>query len=270
MFIRLAHVAGDNDVSGTNDVCETLNCIANVFRAKGERQKARLFFEQCLKRRVRIMNAALPDVGQVMLLIRTYEDVIALSKSRTNENTRDSNQIRKLGTLFVEIGKLYDFQLNKQSKALNYFQHALQMFKEGNDYKLIGNTLSLIGVIHVKKSAHSKALKCFNDSLVMLKMYSETKESVEIADALHNIGNCDARMGHFENSIPAFEEALRIKKLIYPAVHLSISKTEHCLGLVLSQLGSLDQGHKLFQSSLNTRRALLGNDHLDVSFSLHR
>jgi hypothetical protein len=32
----------------------------------------------------------------------------------------------------------------------------------------------------------------------------------------------------------------------------------------------MDAALELFEKSLKVRRALLGNDHLDVSFSLHR
>ncbi len=270
MFIRLSNVSGANDVSGINDVCETLDCIANVYRAIGENQKALLFLEQCLKRRVRTAYAALPDKEQITLLGRTYEDVIALTKSQAKAHKSNDGQSEKLGTLFVEIGQLYDRHLNKQMRALTNFQSALQIFKEGNFYKQIGSTLSLIGAVHAKKSVYQKALKCFNDSLVIQRMYSQTNATAEIADTLHNIGNCEARLGHFENSLPSFKEALRIKKKIYTAVHLSISKTEHSMGLVLSQLGNLDDAHMLFQSSLSIRKALLGCDHLDVSYSLHR
>ncbi len=270
MFIRLASVSESNDVSGINDVCETLDCIANIYRAIGENQKALLFFEQCLKRRVRTANAALPDINQFTLLVRTYEDVIALTKSQAKAQKNKDDQSEKLGTLFVEKGKLYDRHLNKHMKALTSFHSALEIFKEGNFYKQIGSTLSLIGAIHVKESAHQKALKCFRDSLVIQRMTSQTNETAEIADTLHNIGNCEARLGHFENSLPSFKEALRIKKKIYTAVHLSIAKTEHCLGLVMTQLGNLNAALMFFQSSLSIRKALLGCDHLDVSFSLHR
>jgi len=36
------------------------------------------------------------------------------------------------------------------------------------------------------------------------------------------------------------------------------------------QLGNLDAAQGFFEKSLIVRRMLLSNDHLDVSFSLHR
>ena len=269
LFIRLANASGAYDIIGTNDVCETLDCIANVYRIKGEHQKALQFFEQCLKRRVRVVSATLSDKTQVSLLLHTYEDVIALTKIQVKECANGNDMSQRIGVLLVEMGMLYDQRLNKQSKALIYLQKALQVFQLKKDYKQIGDTLSLIGVIHVKKSANQKALKCFRDSLVMRKMSSTQKETAGIAETLHNIGNCEAREGQFENSLRSYGEALRIKKKIYPNEHVYIAKTEHCIGLAMLQLGNLDAALESFETSMKARRTLLG-DHLDVSFSLHR
>ena len=275
LLIRLANVSGAYDINGINDVCETLDCIANVYRIKGERQKALQFYEQCLKRRVRIVSsAALSDKTQVSVLLCTYEDVIALTKLQVKDNTLTKFEMSdKIGTLLVEMGTLYDHRLNKQSKALIYLQKALQVFQQKKDYEQIGNTLSLIGVIHVKKMANEKALKCFRDSLVMRKIVSSEKKQMEttgVAETLHNIGNCEAREGQFENSLSSYEEALQIKKKFFPKEHATIAKTEHCMGLAMLQLGNLDDALEMFEKSGNVRRKLLGNDHLDVSFSLHR
>ena len=267
---------GAYDINGINDVCETLDCIANVYRIKGENQKALQFFEQCLKRRVRIVSsAALSEKAQVSLLLRTYDDVISLTKLQLKSELVDvtnKNQLsEKIGTLLVEMGVIYDQRLKKDSKALVYLQKALQVFQQKKDYQQIGRTLSLIGVIHVRKPDNQKAIKCFKDSLVMRKMSNPKKETAGIADTLHNIGNCEAREGKFEESLRSYREALRIKENVFPnEQHLSIAKTQHCMGLAILQLGELDDALDSFELALKARRKLLGRNHLDVSFSLHR
>ena len=213
------------------------------------------------------------DKNQVSLLLQAYEDVIALTKLKVKESADKSEMLDRIGTLLVEMGTLYDHRLNKPSKALIYLQKALQVFQKQKNFKHIGNTLSLIGGIHARKSANQKALKCFRDSLVMQKMASSDNETAGIADTMHSIGNCEARDGLFEDSLRSYEEALRIKNNIYhpdKGNNISVAKTEHCIGLALLQLGNLDDALQHFQSSLKARRELLGNDHLDVSFSLHR
>jgi hypothetical protein len=73
-----------------------------------------------------------------------------------------------------------------------------------------------------------------------------------------------------ENSVNTYLESLQIKKALLPAEHISTAMTEHCIGLALLQIGKLDKALGYFQSSLKSRRSLLGSDHLDVSFSLHK
>ena len=268
MLIRLANVSGPYDINTISDVCEMLDCLANVYPVMGMSQKALQFYMQCLKRRVRLVSATSSDKSQVSLLLITYEDVIELLQAKECESQNET--LGRIGTLMVEMGSLYDHRLNKQSKALAYFQKALQIFQQMKDYEQIGNTLTLIGVIHVKKSANQKALNCFQNSLVMRRMYSTNKETVAIAETMHNIGNCEAKEGRFKDSLCSYEEALRIKKKFYPNMQLSLAKTEHCKGLAMLQLGDLDAALELFEKSLIARRALLGDDHLDVSFSLNR
>ena len=104
----------------------------------------------------------------------------------------------------------------------------------------------------------------------MRMMHNKKKETADIAETMHNIGNCEAKEGRFEDSLLSYEEALQIKNKVIPNKQLSIAKTEHCMGLAMLQLGNLDTALEFFEKSLKFRQALLGNNHLDVSFSLHR
>lgn len=214
--------------------------------------------------------AASSSKNQAMLLLRTYEDTISLTKVLLKgEECADKDEMsQQIGILLVKVGTLYDHKLNKSSKGLSYLQKALGVFQKSKDYKKIGEVLTLIGVIHVKRSSNQKALKCFTDSLVMRR--TADKESAGIADTLHHIGNCEAREGKFESSLRSYEESLQIKRRIRSSnMPISIAKTEHCIGLANLQLGDLDAALVSFTKSLSVRRDLLGK-HLDVAFSLHR
>ena len=269
LVIRKANVSSAYDVNEMSDICDTLNCIANVYRAKMDRQRALKFFEQSLNKRARIVSATLSDDEQVPILLSTYEDVIALMKVELKESTDKREITEKIGSLLVEMAMLYDHRLNKPRKALTYFQRALQVFKQLKDLKKIGQVLSHMASIHVKNADNQKALKCFRDALVLEKK-SLKGESLEMADTLHNIGNCEAKEGEYEKCLDTYSESLRIKTSILPMEHASIAKTEHCIGLAQMQAGYLEKALGYFLSSIKARRSLLGNDHLDVSFSLHR
>ena len=251
------------------DICDTLNCIGNVYRAKMDRKHALHFFEESIKRRAKIVSTTLADNSQVSILLSTYEDVIALLKVELKESTNKGMIPVKIGSILIEMGVLYNHRLNKPSKALVYFQRALQVYKQMKDFKKIGEILSHMANIHLKKADSQKALQCFRDALVLQKKSFEG-DSLEIADTLHNIGNCEAKEGDVENSVNSYLESLRIKKTLLPAEHVSTAMTEHCIGLAQLQIGKHNKALGYFQSSLKSRRSLLGNDHLDVSFSLHK
>jgi len=270
LAIRRANVTDVYDVTGMNEVCETLNCIATVYRTTGERQKALQFYQQSLKRRVRIVSAVISDKDQISTLLRTYEDVISLLKLEVSESNEKSDMLGQIGKLLLEMGKLYDNRLRKLSKAMLYYQRALEVFKEMKNYKRIGDTLSFMGGVHAKKRAHKKALKCFKDSLVLRKIGSK-EETADTAETYHNIGNCEAKLGLFEDCLHSYCEALKIKKKIYPSDMLSLStaKTEHCMGLALLQLGSVIEALGFFMPAMEVRQQVLGSEHLDYAFSLH-
>ena len=201
--------------------------------------------------------------------------VILLTKSQAKLRADDdaaASSDATVGPLLVEMGTLYDQRLGKQSRALVHYQRALQVFQQTKDYGQIGSTLCLIGSVHVRKGDGDKALKCYRDSLVMRRLSSGGRgETPEIAETLHSIGNCEARDGRFEDCIESYNSALEMKRKVFgDADHVSIAKTEHCVGLALLQLGQYDEALTSFDSSLKARRSQLGQDHLDVAFSLHR
>lgn len=269
LVIRKANASSAYDVNEMSDICDTLNCIANVYRAKMDRQRALKFFEQSLTKRAKIVSTSLSDNDQVPILLSTYEDVIALMKIELKESVDKREITEKIGSLLVEMALLYDHRLSKSRKALTYFQRSLQVFKRTKDLKRIGQVLSHMASIHVKNADNQKALKCFRDALVLEKKLLKG-ESLEMADTLHNIGNCEAKEGEFEKCLDTYAESLRMKKKILPGAHASIAKTEHCIGLAQMQAGNLEKALGYFLSSIKARRSLLGNSHLDTSFSLHR
>ncbi|KAL3800826.1 hypothetical protein HJC23_001663 [Cyclotella cryptica] len=273
MLSRRANVSGPYDVEGIDDLCESLHAIANVYRVIGQFQRALQFSEQILKRRRAL--AALARKSQVTKLFRSYEDVIALTKliSRDETGGIDKDKFAQIGNYLVDIGKLHEHRLNKPMKALLYYQEATEVFKEVNDYRQIQACLSLMGTIHVHASSNEKALACFSKALVLTrtkeKESSSQQQSICDADLLHNIGNCKSKKGDYKKSVISFRDSLKIKKALLPANNISVAKTEHCIALALLQIGDFDEALAFFQSSLKTRQDKLGAHHLDVGFSLH-
>lgn len=196
MLSRRANLRGPHDSEGLNDLCESLHCIANIYRITGQFERALQFTEQVLKRR-RTMAAL--SIDQTAKLIRVYEDLVALTKllSRDDSGNIDRVKFTQVGSYLVEIGKLYDQNMNKPMKALLYYQEGMDVFKEVNNYAQIISCLSMMGTIHVHASSNEKALSCFSKALVMTlrKDSCLPRQSLCNADLLHNIGNCQAKKG---------------------------------------------------------------------------
>ena len=63
------------------------------------------------------------------------------------------------------------------------------------------------------------------------------------------------------------EKALRKQLAVHAAEHLSVSNTQHLLAAVCHRLGDLSAAVELYSSSLSTRLAQLGAEHVDVGYS---
>lgn len=92
---------------------------------------------------------------------------------------------------------------------------------------------------------------------------------MEVAETLHNMGNCCAKQSDFDNAAIHYEQSLIIKRMI-DGESLSTAKTLHTIGLVNEEIGLLDDAFKYYEDSYKIRLAQLGESSLDVAFSLHR
>lgn len=227
MLSRRANISSPYDVQGIDDLSESLHSIANVYRAKGEFQRALQFSEQVLKRRKAV--AALSDEEHVTKLIRAHEDIIALAKlvSRDETGALDKSKFGEVGSHLIEIGKLYERKLKKSMKALLYYHEAMDVFKQLNDYRQMKCCLILMGTVHAHSSSTQKALACFSKAFLLTM--SKKSSVLEDANLLHNIGNCLAKQGEFKKSIVSYRDSLKIKKALLPLIDVSVAKTEHCV-----------------------------------------
>lgn len=213
MLSRRANIQGPNDIQGLGDLCESLHSIANVYKVTGQFERALQFHEQVLKRRKLIdeiiTRQKLLDKNEVTKLLQAYEDLVAVSKIISHDKTTGNivqTKFSQVGSYFVEIGKLHEHRLNKPTRALLYYQEAMDAFKEDNNHTQIISCLTLMGSIHMHASANEKALSCFSKALVMTlqKGSCVPRHSICHADLLHNIGNCHAKKGEDGKPVSCF------------------------------------------------------------------
>ena len=128
--------------------------------------------------------------------------------------------------------------------------------------------MNSLGIAHAKRKSFKKASRCFSDSLAIRKTILGDRHT-EVAEILHNLGNCAAKQDDFDSAAIHYEQSLIIKKLKYGDSE-STAKTIHTIGLVNEKLGLLDDAFKYYEDALRIRMDRLDANHLDVAFSLHR
>lgn len=271
MLSRRANIRSPHDVERMNDLCESLNGIANVYRLTGQFEKAIQFTEQILKRQQIILRSI-----EATKLIRTYEDLVALTKLIAREESSgdiDRVKFSKVGIYLIDIGKVYDHKMHKPTKALLYYQEALDVFEEVNDINHIIHCLTLLGIL-CTQSSNEKALTYFSKALVTSLSDGVTCQSKRHADLLHHIGNCQAKKGEryemlgvlsvantlisffqgdYKKCLVSYRDSLKMKSKLLSPSDISIAKTKHCIALALLQIGDTDEALKYFLASLKSR-----------------
>lgn len=125
-----------------------------------------------------------------------------------------------------------------------------------------------MGIAHAKRLSFKKAIRCLSDSLSVRELILG-KRNIEVAETLHNIGNCFAKQNDHDNAAIHYEQSLIIKRMI-DGKSLSTAKTLHTIGLVNEEIGLLDDAFEYYEDAYKIRLNALGETSLDVAFSLHR
>jgi tetratricopeptide (TPR) repeat protein len=143
-----------------------------------------------------------------------------------------------------------------------------QIRKIRKDYTDVGNILNALGIAHGKRRSFKKASRCLLDSLAIRKTMLGDMHP-EVAETYHNLGNCSAKQGDFDNALIYYEQSLIIKKMNYGDTE-STATTIQTIGMVNEEQGMLDNAFGYYQEALNIRMNKLGANHLECAFSLHR
>lgn len=90
-----------------------------------------------------------------------------------------------------------------------------------------------------------------------------------LATFLALLGDVAERQGRYEEAQRLLEEALVMKRQVYPAVHRSIAITLHRLGVVVYVQEKYAEAKRLLEEALVMQRQLYPAIHPEIAFSLH-
>jgi serine/threonine protein kinase/tetratricopeptide (TPR) repeat protein len=102
------------------------------------------------------------------------------------------------------------------------------------------------------------------------KIDTELKDQPEVrATLLHTIGDVYMNLGLYDKALPLLEEALRLRRQLFPGGSVDVASTLAVLGKLYSVQDDLPRAEPLYREALAMRRRLLGNKHAEVAASLN-
>ena len=111
------------------------------------------------------------------------------------------------------LGIVYEQKLNDYSKALDYYQKALQMQKalhEGENHAQVVIALRDVGDAYKGLGQHEQSLEYYQQALQMQKALHEGENHPQVAAALKCVGDAYGSLGRLEESIQSYEQALAV------------------------------------------------------------
>ena len=98
---------------------------------------------------------------------------------------------------------------SEYSKAMEFQEKSLELYKKQNDKKNIAGTLHNMAVIYRRTGNHTKALKCYNQSI---EINEEINNQKGIANSLAGTGIIYSITGNYPKAINCYNEGLRISE----------------------------------------------------------
>lgn len=191
-----------------------------------------------------------------------YEKALKILKRKV------PHKMEKIAMLFHLIGCVYLIK-GEHKRSMKLFEQSLQTRRKmlGFVHLDVASTLFNMAFLHQTRSKFDKALKCLEEALKIRKL--RLPDSDKVALTHEKIGSIAKLVGKQKKAEVAFEEALRIRKLLHGDDHESVASVLHEMGDLMDDIGEFDEAVTCFSDALDIRRRKLGGDHEDVAATLY-
>jgi tetratricopeptide (TPR) repeat protein len=182
--------------------------------------------------------------------------------------TKVPHKKEKVASLLHLIGCVY-LMSGEQKKAMKLFEESLQARRKvlGFVHLDVASTLFNMAFLHQSRHRFDKALKCLEEALKIRQLRLPDSEKVAITH--EKIGTLARSIGKTKKAEIAFNEALRIRKLIHGNDHEAVATVLQELGDLMDDLGEYDEAMKHYVQALDIRQTQLGPDDLAVAETLY-
>ncbi|MGD1804936.1 CHAT domain-containing protein [Dapis sp. BLCC M126] len=180
----------------TAAISSTLNEIGVIYDRQGKYPKAIEFYEEALemaKKEKENVNFTeiLSNLGLVNSRLGRYQQAIDFYRKVLQNDPPNK------ATFLTYIGAVYRY-LEEFSKALKFYQQALEIYEENQDRLNIATTLDNIGVIYREQEKYSQALEYHQQALTIREELGDKEGK---STTIHNIGLVHRESGKHSESL---------------------------------------------------------------------
>ena len=153
--------------------------------------------------------------------------------------------------------------------ALICYQDALKVRTVllGENHLDVAFSLHSIGKIHLKRDNFEEAAKCFK-KLLFIKRKRYVATHLSVAETIHQLAIAVLKLGEVEEALDYFKLALSIfEQILGP--HIDTSHVLDSLASIFESKGEHDKSQRYLERALVMKRAILGDDNIDVSDTLY-
>ncbi|KAG7362904.1 expressed tetratricopeptide repeat protein [Nitzschia inconspicua] len=182
--------------------------------------------------------------------------------------TKVPHRKEKVASLLHLIGCVY-LMSGEQKKAMKLFEESLQARRKvlGFVHLDVASTLFNMAFLHQTRNRLDRALKCLEEALKIRQLRLPDSEKVAVTH--EKIGSLARAIGKTKKAQIAFEEALRIRRLIHGEEHEAVATVLQELGDLMDDLGEYDSAMSYYIDALDIRRKRLGLDDIAVAETLY-
>jgi len=199
--------------------------------------------------------------------LSNHEKAVQIFK-RLNEDSEENEQVSRS---FYFIALIYYNQANYE-KAMFFFERSSTIRRNLglNDPDTHG-ILGTIGSCYRNQGKYLEALKFYNESMNLLRLYYPNDENIRIAEILHAIGSIQRIKGQYEPAMETYQKTLEIKcKLFEFEKNASIATTLQNIGSIFCDLGRYDLSLNFFDKAISIYETIFENNlHLNVAVAYY-